>query len=629
MASPKNQVLASFNERKAADFFGKAPIHILGLQVILPALLLSLLFGIYVFADQIMLQQLVPIDGHNYFAPITTKFSSTISNFSQSFFTNKDLINAKILFFGSNELNQQKLNQVFIYSAVQTIGIVNLIIYSLGLFISTGSSVFYSRYLANKQMNREELIRTSFYGTFISSVVLTAIMLGVQGPIINTILPNGIQTGIDSTNNLLNPNNSKTLTDDQNTLIIQLQNQMGANAKPYIQSLLITMNLSRNEIVFNLSQNYLWFLSSSIVLVSILNLYVFFLRAEGKNLWITLFGISANIINIILDYVFIGVAKIGMAGGGLSTLIGYLINLSALFVYIYFLSTKNETNLGFKQLLKFNITPRIIFISFVLGLGTFLRDLSLAVANIIYAPVRNATVSMIGFANILTDAGAISPVPIYNLVFFAIYGIIDGMRPVLAYNYATKNYQRLKQAFYTGILVSFLYALLVNIIIYIPTYIQTHDNQFLFFLGAENNSNRLTILKVWFPALMLQLPFIALAIGGLAIFQATGKMWLNILLSLMQGLITFFPVLYIMAAISVATSSWEVMFYSGFINIVISSLIIFAIAEIYMAKYMGRKEKYTDPQMATESAINTINVFTKKINALFIKNKAIKETSKI
>lgn len=129
------------------------------------------------------------------------------------------------------------------------------------------------------------------------------------------------------------------------------------------------------------------------------------------------------------------------------------------------------------------------------------------------------------------------------------------MRPIIAFNYAQKNYQRLKKTFYTAIIISLIYAIMVNILIYIPTYASTTDNQFLNFLGANNVQSRMLILRVLMPSMLLQLPFLSLAVAGLGIFQATGKMWLNIILSVLQGLITFFPVLYTMTAISLQMKS--------------------------------------------------------------------------
>lgn len=83
----------------------------------------------------------------------------------------------------------------------------------------------------------------------------------------------------------------------------------------------------------------------------------------------------------------IAIAKIGMIGSGLATLISYLFNILGLIIYTQFLSKNHQTNLGLKNLVGLIIKIRLLFVSFVLGLGTFLRDISLTIANILYIPV--------------------------------------------------------------------------------------------------------------------------------------------------------------------------------------------------------------------------------------------------
>lgn len=588
--SNTQQIFEKSCNQRTITFFNQASMVKLGLHVVFPTLLLSLLFGVFVFADQIIMQQFIPNDGNNYFQLFAFHFASL-----------DELTNAKILLFGKSNLTQEQLNHDFIYAAVANVAVVSLIIHSLSLFISTGASIFYSRSFVDKSVDQKQLLQTSFWGTVITSLLLTALMLAIQGVVINAILPDPRKVGVDSATSLLN--DPDAWTPEQLALI----NKQGGimHALGYLQRTLILINKARNATIFSLASNYLWFLSSSIFLVSLINFYVFFLRAEGTNLWITVLGVSANLINIVCDYLLIAIAKIGMIGSGLATLISYLFNILGLIIYTQFLSKNHQTNLGLKNLVGFIIKIRLLFVSFVLGLGTFLRDISLTIANILYIPVWITTVSQTGWAGIINDAGAVSVIPIYNLVFFAIYGVIDGMRPIIAFNYAQKNYQRLKKTFYTAIIISLIYAIMVNILIYIPTYASTTDNQFLNFLGANNVQSRMLILRVLMPSMLLQLPFLSLAVAGLGIFQATGKMWLNIILSVLQGLITFFPVLYTMTAISLQMKSWAVMFYAGFTNIVISSLIIFIFAMIYIYRYMGKKEKFTNAELAVYAFVNS------------------------
>lgn len=587
-------------ESAASNLFSKEKIWKLNLKVVFPSLLISLLFGIFIFSDQIIMQQLIPSDGVNY------------SNLIYSNFSPEDAQNIKIIIYQQKDVSVFQLNRDLIISAVSTVGVSNLILLAMGLFINTGSSVLYSRQLSkNNDIKIISIFRNSFYGTIISSLVIMAVILGLQDIIIRSTLPDAINSASDATNKFFGTGGGS-----ESAALMYPDEASKLSDRQYVSDLLTNYYRYRNDAIADLSNKYLTFISVSIFFVSVLNLYIFFLRAEGKNFWITVFNVVANILNIVFDIILIYVLKTGMMGSGIATLLGYILNLIATLVYVTILEKKSETFLGFKNLKKFELKIKIIFVSFVLGLGTFLRDLSLAIANILYLPVWYKTVTATGWASIVTDVGGVSATPIYNLVFFAIFGIIDGMRPIIAYNYANKNYERVKKSFYSGIITSLIYAVVVNIIVYIPTYISVPGNQFLEFLGATNsdgsiNEQRQKILEVLIPSMMLQLPFLALTISGLGIYQSTGKMWMNIFLSIMQGIITFFPILYGISAAAIAINSWELMFYTGFINIAVSSLIIFTISLVYIYVYMGKKEKYNDPNLALDSTLNKIFNFRK------------------
>lgn len=591
-------------ESAASNLFSKEKIWKLNLKVVFPSLLISLLFGIFIFADQIIMQQLIPSDGINY------------SNLIYSNFSTEDVQNIKIIIYQQKDVSVFQLNRDLIISAVSTVGVSNLILLAMGLFINTGSSVLYSRQLSkNNDIKIISIFRNSFYGTIISSLLIMVIILGLQDIIIRSTLPDAVNSAADATNKFFSSGES------QNAALMYPEQASKLLDRQYVSDLLTNYYKYRNDAIADLSNRYLTFISVSIFFVSVLNLYIFFLRAEGKNFWITVFNVVANILNIVFDIILIYVLKTGMMGSGIATLLGYVLNLIATLVYVTILEKRSETFLGFKNLKKFEFKIKIIFVSFVLGLGTFLRDLSLAIANILYLPVWYRTVTATGWASIVTDVGGVSATPIYNLVFFAIFGIIDGMRPIIAYNYANKNYERVKKSFYSGIITSLIYAVIVNIIVYIPTYISVPGNQFLEFLGATNsdgsiNEQRQKILEILIPSMMLQLPFLALTVSGLGIYQSTGKMWMNIFLSIMQGAITFFPILYGISAAAIAINSWELMFYTGFINIAISSLIIFAISLVYIYIYMGKKEKYNDPNLALDNTLNKIFNFRKNKKVL-------------
>ena len=331
--------------------------------------------------------------------------------------------------------------------------------------------------------------------------------------------------------------------------------------------------------VVDQANQYIYWINAGILFSCLNNLLVFYLRAEGKNLWVTLFGVFSNILNIVFDIILICVIKIGIMGGGIATFIGQAINLVSLISYLIYLNIKNLTIIRL-SILKINknlFDLKMIWTSVVLGSSTFLRELSLAIANIIYVPVFMNTMGAIDVVA-LASFGKVVASPIYNLFFFSIFGIIDGMRPIISYNYSQKNYHRVKQGYWIGLLTAIVYSFIV---ISFSFSIIPYNNQLLKSLNAITDFDKQNLF-ILFLSMMWQFPFISLSIGGLALFQSTNKKIANVVLSLMQGTITFYPILFIMSSIAQSSQNVNIMVFTGFTNIAISSLIIFICSLLFI-----------------------------------------------
>lgn len=563
----------------------------LSLKVVLPSLIVTLLFGIYIFVDQVLMQQIVPNNGVNFFYNgfLSKNYSDTeLINVLKVLYPYKDssgnIINSFYDQDGNIILNDALLqsNKDVIFLSVTTIGTINLLFISIGFFINTGASVIYSRTLAkNNYQQAKEVWISSFYSCIIASVIILALMLGIQKLVIELTIPSASDAA------------------------------QGSN-----YDILLKYYQLRNDAALEYANHYTFFITISIPVIMILNLLIFFVRAEGKNLYITVAGVASNLINIIFDIIFFMLLKLNIVGGGISTFIGYIFNISMLIGYVIYLSRKNIINFAFKDLVRFKIKANYLISSFLLSLGNFLRDLALAIANILYIPVFSATMGKLISMNIisesyLSDIFAVSASPIYNLFFFSMQGIIDGMRPIIAYNYEQKNYKRVKDACYSGLLVGFLYAILVNIILFSSL----NDNVLSFFNAGTQS--RKEVLIMLFYTMMFQLPFLSLSLSGISLFQSNGKMLMTLFLSLFQGLICFIPVLYGMSNIAIAVGNEKVMLFTGFTNIALSSVIIEIITTTYLYFYMGKKEKSCDPLNQVDKVINFVDnkILKKNVNA--------------
>lgn len=163
-------------------------------------------------------------------------------------------------------------------------------------------------------------------------------------------------------------------------------------------------------------------------------------RADGSPNFSMFCNIIAAVINIILDYVFIFICDMGMAGAALATIIGQAVSAVIILVYM----SKFKTG----KLTKNHYKPNFKYIKYLssLGMAQFFNQLAMMVVQVI---MNNSlkyygSLSIYGESIPLACSGIINKV---GFIFFAIcIGIAQGMQPITSYNYGAKQYDRVKKA---------------------------------------------------------------------------------------------------------------------------------------------------------------------------------------
>lgn len=527
---------------KINQLYTNTPLFKLCVKIIIPSLLLSLLFGIYVFVDQMLIVHLVPQDNNNYLQ----KYFESVNQL-QLFLKVKEYINNQMIIDNLYQPIVEVNNKNFIAYISNQFGIFNLIAVSFGYLISVGASVMFSQaYAKRDDILKKKVVCSSFFGTIIIGLFLSILMLMLQKLILNFMIP------------------VNQITDIQTDASVTL-NEINLYAKIYTDAAIYEIN------------RYVYFINASIICFCLINLFVFLLRIEGKNNLILLIAILSNLVNIILDVVFIKLVKMGVLSGGLSLFIGQIINLFLLSIYLIYLVKKNETFFTFKNIFSKNFHFHLIWNYIWLGFAIFLRELTMAIANVIYINVYISTIGQIN-QTALVSLLSITASPLYNLFFFSMFGAVDGLRPIMAFNFEKRRFSNVNKTYYIGILISFIYSIIIIFAVFLTVGLNKNVSNFF---NAYSEFDRFNLL-ISLSSMLLQLPFLSLSVGGIAVFQSSNKKIINIILSLTQSVIVFYPLLFLFREISLKTSSYILFIYCGFINIVISSIIIFLVTLFFM-----------------------------------------------
>lgn len=192
--------------------------------------------------------------------------------------------------------------------------------------------------------------------------------------------------------------------------------------------------LGSSDLLFGYCKDYLQillvFMPAFILQVMFQTLFV---TAGKPKLGLTLI-VGAGVLNIILDYVFIVVMELGVAGAALGTSVGFM--LPAVVGVGYFLTKRN--NLHFT---KPDADWRALSKTCTNGSSEMVTNLANGIMVFLFNYQMMKYVGEDGVAAITTVLYA-------QFIFTAIYfGFSTGVAPILSYNYGSGNTERLRKVF--------------------------------------------------------------------------------------------------------------------------------------------------------------------------------------
>ncbi len=164
-------------------------------------------------------------------------------------------------------------------------------------------------------------------------------------------------------------------------------------------------------------------------------------------------SILSGIINIVFDWLFVGIFKWGVVGAAIATGMSQIVG--ALIPVFYFLSKKNNSTLRF---VKFKLNKSVIINTCTNGSSELMTNISMSVVNMLY----NTQLMKYAGQDGVSAYGVIMYV---NLVFLSIFiGFSIGSAPIISYNYGAKNSDELKSIFRKSITVISVTAILMTLL---------------------------------------------------------------------------------------------------------------------------------------------------------------------
>lgn len=264
------------------------------------------------------------------------------------------------------------------------------------------------------------------------------------------------------------------------------------------------------------------------------------LQATGKTFYTMITQGTGAVINIILDPVLIfgllGMPRLGIRGAALATIVGQLVAMS---LALYFNITKNkEISLSFRKMRPHGETIKKIY---WVGVPSIVMQAIGSVMtysmNKILAPISTTAVAVFGVYFKLN-----------SFVFMPVFGLNNGLIPIVAYNYGARNRKRIMEAVRFSMMIA-VSIMAVGLVIFLSI----PDKLLLLFDASPN------MIEIGAPALRIigiNFIFAGITIVLMSTFQAFGEGFLCLMVSVLRQLVIILPVAYILSKIAGLSAVW-------------------------------------------------------------------------
>lgn len=255
------------------------------------------------------------------------------------------------------------------------------------------------------------------------------------------------------------------------------------------------------------------------------------LQATGKTFYTMITQGAGAIINIILDPVFIfglaGMPKMGVKGAAVATVIGQVI---AGLLALYFNLTKNDEVKIRRSGLK--MEKEIIGQIYAVGIPSMIMQ---AIGSLM---TYGMNLILISFSSTATAVFGVY-YKLQSFVFMPIFGMNNGLVPILAYNFGAGHKERFLKTVKLGIMYAVI-AMLIGLVIF-----NVIPEQLLLLFDASE-----MMIGIGVPALRtisISYLFAGFCIICGTVFQALGRAVYSMVVSIARQLVVLLPAAYLLS----------------------------------------------------------------------------------
>lgn len=265
-----------------------------------------------------------------------------------------------------------------------------------------------------------------------------------------------------------------------------------------------------------------------------------FLQATGRTVYSMITQLTGAITNIILDPILIfgllGFPKLGIAGAAWATVIGQCVGAVVAVMLNHF---KNpEVHLRLRH-----IRPN----------GRLMGEITaISIPSIIMSCISSLTCFVMNMILIAYSSTAVAVFGVYfklqSFVFMPVFGLNNGMVPIIAYNYGAQKPERIHKTIRLGMVYA-VAIMMIGLLVF-----QLIPKELLLMFDASD-----AMLEIGAPALrIMSLAFVFAGIGIVSgsSCQAFGYSVYSMLISIARQIVVLIPAAYLLSLTGVLRSIW-------------------------------------------------------------------------
>ena len=279
------------------------------------------------------------------------------------------------------------------------------------------------------------------------------------------------------------------------------------------------------------------------------------LQSTGLSIYSMITQMSGAVCNIILDPILIfglfGAPRLGIAGAAYATVFGQILGAS---LAIFFNLKKNtDIKISIKDILHpdFGTIKRIYFVGIPSILMMAIGSVMTYFMNLILSTFETTATAVFG-----------AYFKIQSFFFMPIFGLNNGLIPIIAYNYGARNRGRIMEAFKKAVGISFTIMMIGTIVMHLfPAAL----------LSLFSASTRM--LEIGKPALRiisLSFPLASIAIICGSVFQALSQSYYSLIVSAARQLLVLIPVAWLLSRTGQLNLVWASFPIAELVSIALS-----------------------------------------------------------